>query len=313
MALLRPTVRLRYAPNSEAFLSYLTGSFVALITPFTEKNEVDFSALKKLIAWHIRCNTDGIVCLGTTAENPTLKEGEKWQIVKTCSEEIKGKIPFMVGTGSNDTQKAVFYTKMAKKLGAQAALVIVPYYNLPSEKGCELHFQKIAEIGLPLILYYHPKRTGITLSPSFILKLFQKGWIKGIKDGSGSLLFQKQLKQLGPIPILSGDDKTTLDTLKNTGSGSISVVANLIPSVWKKIHQLVFLQKEKEAEKLFQTYLPLIKAIFSDVNPQGIKCALALQKRCQNFLRLPLVPSDFSVEKTIKEELKQVSSLAASL
>ncbi len=289
-------------------MSYLTGSFVALITPFTEKNKVDTVALKALIAFHVESKTDGIVCLGTTAESPCLSESEKWLIVKTCIKETKGQIPVIVGTGTNDTEKTVFYTKIAKKLGADAALVILPYYNLPTEKGCYLHFEKVAEVGLPVILYYHPKRTGVTLSSEFIAKLFEKGYIQGIKDGSGNLSFQKELQKYGSIPVLSGDDMTTLETLKNKGSGSISVIANLIPSVWKKIHQLSFLGKHKEAEDLFSSYLPLIKGVFSDINPQGIKCALALENRCKNILRLPLIPSDISLEKKLKALLFALAS-----
>ena len=286
-------------------MSYLQGSMVALVTPFTSQNRLDIHALKNLLQEHKEAKTDAIVCLGTTGETPTLSYEEKLAVLNLCISESEDKIPVIAGTGTNNTQASIVFTKIAKDMGASAALVIVPYYNRPDEKGCFLHFEKIAEVGLPVIFYYHPKRTGVRLPPSFVARLYSEKIIQAVKDGSGDLVWQKALQGLCNIPILSGDDASTFATLQMGGKGSISVIANLFPEKWKKIHDLCFLKKWEEAKSLFDSLLPVIHCLQEEVNPQGIKYALSAQKKCSASLRLPLVESD----STFKEKMNKAIAL----
>lgn len=291
----------------------LSGSWVALVTPFTKENQIDIPTLKELIQWHIASPTDGIVCLGTTGESPTLSWEEKQVVIKTCIDTAQGKIPIMVGTGLNDTAKTVELTQMAKDLGAQAALVIVPYYNRPSEKGCWIHFEKVAEVGLPVILYHHPKRTGVSLSIWGIDYLYQQGYIQGIKEASGNLSWDEKLLHTSSIPFFSGEDSLTFPLLQKGAKGSISVIANLFPAYWKQLHDLCLQKNLAAAQNLLETLNPLLDALSLEVNPQGVKYALKLLGKCESSLRLPLIEPEPITQKAIEAALKNIFSSLSCL
>ena len=206
------------------------GCFVAIVTPFRE-GRVDEEALRKLIQFCLEKEVDGIVPCGTTGESPTLSFTEHKRVIEVTIEEAKGKVPVIAGTGSNNTSEAEELTKYAKEAGADAALVITPYYNKPTPKGMEAHFNKIETIGLPVIIYNVPSRTGVNIPPATVAKLSKLKNIVGIKEASGNMDQVSSIISLSEpgFSVLSGDDSLTLPILSLGGSGVISVVANIIP------------------------------------------------------------------------------------
>jgi 4-hydroxy-tetrahydrodipicolinate synthase len=279
------------------------GSIVALITPFNKNGFVDEDALTELILWHIEEKTDGIVLCGTTGEAPTLTDTEKLQIFKVAVNVAKGRIPIIAGTGTYSTAHSTDLTKRARDIGVDACLVVLPYYNRPTEIGCTKHFEEIAKANLPIILYYHPGRTGIKLSLEAFKRMQDIDQIKAVKDAGGDLNLTKQLIENTRFPILAGDDNLNIDVIKAGGSGVISVIANIIPGVWKELNDLCLQNKFSEAEDLFKRYENLARAMTLETNPQCIKYAMSLKKKCLSDMRLPLTcPSDQSqrdIEKAV--------------
>lgn len=283
------------------------GSLVAIITPFTKENKVDVKALKKLVNFHIENKTDGIVCCGTTGESPSLTEKEKLLVIKTCVKEARKKIPIIAGTGCYNTKESFNRSCKAKKLKVDGLLIIVPYYNKPMEEGIFYHFEKIAKIGLPIILYHHPGRCGVKISLKGFQKLSEIKNIVGIKDCSLDLNFVQHLKEKTRFDILAGDDSFTLNMMKKGAIGSVSVIANIIPGDWKKMIDLFFSKNFKKAEMLYQKYEALIKAISLETNPQCIKYAMSLfNKEIFAKLRLPLIGPKERVKEIIRKEIKKV-------
>lgn len=279
-----------------------TGMIPALATPFRGDNqEVDIKAFEKLVCHVIEGGADGVVVAGTTGEMPTLSEEEIDSLTSAAFRHTEGKVSLIVGTGTNATKKSVEATKRAKDLGADGALVIVPYGNKPTFQGVVKHFEAFSEADLPVILYHHPGRTGITLDLLTLSTIVEFPHVVAIKDCS------KNLKDLSILAkktvILSGDDESLLETLKVGGRGIISVIGNLLPKEWKEIVTLGLMGNFIEGKKRFQEILPLIQAINLEVNPQGIKCALALYGLCENSLRLPMIPASHETEEEIKGHL----------
>lgn len=282
------------------------GSIVALVTPFNHQEQVDYKKLKELIAWHLSEGTDAILLCGTTGECATLSELEKLSILKAALDVAHHKIPILIGTGSNDTKASVLLTKQAQKMGADGCLAIVPYYNKPEPVGIFRHFEEIAKIGLPVICYHHPKRTGISLKPSFLAELINIPHIVAIKDSSSDVQMITQALSIASMDILSGDDPITCEMLKSGAKGSISVIANLIPREWKKLITCFQQKKEEKAFALQQKFMPLIQALFRETSPQGIKYALSLVNKVGLNYRLPLLAPSQEVQKTIQKEMKSL-------
>lgn len=289
---------------SEALFS---GSFVALITPFDSKGRLDRKALEKLVEWHIEEGTDGIVCSATTGEGTTLSEREKKRVAEICIRTAKGRIPIIVGTGTPDTRQSVHLTEQMQKLGADGCLVVTPYYNKPSQRGCILHFQEVAKVGLPVIVYHNPGRAVVRLEAETIAALHQIPGIAALKESSSDLEFVRKIRKLCSIPILSGDDHLTFETIREGGKGAISVVGNVIPKGWKGMIRLALEGKWEKAAELSDKYLPLCKALFLETNPQGVKFAMAWMGKAQGVLRLPLVPVSEGVGKEIERALLSLS------
>jgi len=279
---------------------------VAIITPFTQEGDVDFKAFENLIRWHVQSGSDGIVCCGTTGESPTLTEKEKLDLLQICIQNSKGKIPVIMNTGTNDTRSSVRLTQEAKKLGADAALAIVPYYNRPTMEGCFAHFQEMDRVGLPLILYHHPKRTGTLLSLETIQKIGALPSVYAIKEASSDLSLAKQIKESCEIAVLSGDDSLTPEMMKMGCSGCISVIGNLIPKEYREIIQTFQRKDFKKADVLHEKYRTLIDCLSLETNPQCIKYAVFLSGKCHSTFRLPLLEPGSKTKEKIAIELTRL-------
>ncbi len=279
------------------------GTIVALVTPFTEQNEVDYSTLNELIEWHIELGTDGIVLCGTTGEAPTLSDEEQLRIFQEGVLASRGRIPIFAGTGSYNTQHVIEMTQAAKKVGADGALVVVPYYSRPTPEGCFQHFQAVAKVGLPIIVYHHPGRIGFKLSVKALLRIAEIPNVAAIKDSTADLDYAIELIQQTSLPVLTGDDTLTLPIMAVGGTGVISVVANLIPREWKQLTSLLLHGQFEEARALFYRFFPLVKSMFLETNPQCVKFAMGAAGKCSSKLRLPLVDPLEATQQQIMNEL----------
>ncbi len=270
-----------------------TGSIVALITPF-KKGKLDIEGFKKNLQFQLENNTDGFLPCGTTGETPSLEEEEWVEVVKTTIEFVNKRKPVIVGTGTNNTKKTIKYTILAEKFGADACLVVAPYYNKPTQEGLYQHFKEVSQsVKIPIILYNIPSRTGVNILPKTLERLVSDCKnIIGIKEASGNLdQVSEIILRLGKdFIVLSGDDSLTLPILSLGGKGVISVLANILP---KEIHLLVknFLNGNiLEAQKIHLKYFKLMKALFIETNPIPIKTAMNLMGLPAGELRLPLTP-----------------------
>jgi 4-hydroxy-tetrahydrodipicolinate synthase len=283
----------------------LQGSFPALITPFTANGDIDWVCFKNLIAWHIEQGSDGLVICGCTGEAATLSCEEQRALISVAVQEAKGNIPIIAGTSSNNTKIAISRTQAAKEVGADACLVIVPYYNKPTFTGCLAHFTAVAACGLPLIVYHHPGRTGICLSPAQLASLCQIQGIIGIKDASGNMSAAQEFMQLSSTPLFSGDDAPSIELIKAGAKGSISVIANIRPKEWKDCIHKALEGRLTEAEHIYTLLAEPIQSMSLEINPQCIKYAMSLEKRCSAFLRLPLVIPEQETQNKLKEVFPQ--------
>jgi len=274
------------------------GSMVALITPFNKDGSLDEKALKKLILWHLEAKTDAIVLSGTTGEAPTLLDDEKFKIFEIAVTLAKGKTKIIAGTGTYSTQKSRYLTKVAKEIGVDGVLIVVPYYNKPPIEGLIKHYEEIAKENLPIILYHHPGRTATRLTIDSFIKLQKIDQIVSIKEASASLDVAKDLIEKTRFDVLSGDDPLTIDMIKLGAKGVISVVANVIPEDFKKINDLCLNRDFEKAKKIFDQHKNLIDSMFLQTNPICVKYALSLLGKCKANIRLPLIqPSRMVCEK----------------
>lgn len=281
------------------------GSFVPLITPFDRKGRVDSKKLEQLVTWHITEGSDGIVCSATTGEGVSLSDSERKKIATICIQTAARKVPIIVSTGINDTKTSVRFTEVAQKLGADGCLVVTPYYNRPTQRGCFLHFQEIDRVALPIIAYHNPARTAVRLTPETVREISTLSHVVGMKDSSHDLDFVR--KVVHTIPLFSGEDDLTFQIMKEGGVGSIVVTPNLIPRGWKQMIHHCLNQRWAQAEALSQRYLPLNRALFLETNPQCVKWALAWLGRCIPAFRLPLIPPTEPVQVLLKKELLRLA------
>ena len=270
------------------------GSLVAMITPFTEGDEIDEKGIKELVEFHIRNGTNGIVPCGTTGESPTLSHEEHKRVVEITINAVAGRIPVIAGTGSNCTREALDLTSHAKEAGADGALIIIPYYNKPTQKGLYLHFKKIAEeVDIPIVVYNVPSRTGTNMLPETLAELAELKNIVAVKEASGNLDQMTQIVELcgDKITLLSGDDKLLLPLLSIGGKGVISVVANIIPrEVSNMISEFEKGNYQKAKEIFLSKVYPLSNAMFYETNPIPVKTSARLMGLPAGDLRLPLAP-----------------------
>ncbi|MBI4007564.1 MAG: 4-hydroxy-tetrahydrodipicolinate synthase, partial [Planctomycetes bacterium] len=282
---------------------------VALVTPFKD-GQVDYKKLGELVEYHIENGTDAIVPCGTTGESPTLSHEEHERVVAEVIEKAAGRITVIAGTGSNSTSEAMRLTKSAKKAGANAALLITPYYNRPTQEGLYLHFKAIAEeVDIPMILYNVPSRTGVSIAPETVAKLAEIKNIVGIKEASGSIDQTSQILQLCNITVLSGDDSLTLPIMAVGGKGVVSVMANIVPKDTRKMVHDFSSGRVKDAQEMHRKLFPLCRAMFIETNPIPVKTAMRLLGRLNGEMRLPLCKMTKEHENQLASALKNYGLL----
>ena len=286
----------------------IQGAFTALVTPFRD-GQVDYVRLSANVAFQIAGGIDGLVPVGTTGESPTLSHREHRQVIEhvvgNASSISDGKCQVIAGTGSNCTDEALELTKHAKSVGANAALIVNPYYNKPTQEGLYRHFMTIAQaVDLPIVLYNIPGRTGITMSPQTVARLRKASPnFVAIKEATGSLDIASEIASLSDITILSGDDSLTLPLMSIGGKGVISVLSNLIPDRVKALTDAGLTGKWDVARKLHIELFPLFKGMFVETNPIPIKAAMAMLGRDTGELRLPLCEPSQASLASIRELL----------
>lgn len=277
------------------------GSLVALITPFKRNGKIDSKSLEKLVEWHIAEGSDGIVCCGTTGESCTLNDREKILVTQICLNVSASRIPIFAGTGASGTRETCIMTEKVQKMGVQGCLVVTPFYNKPTPHGLSLHFQEVGKVGLPVIVYHNPGRTGAFYSAETIASLENIQGIKAIKTSCDLALFQ-QIRKLTTLPLFAGEDDLTYAMMQNGASGAISVIGNVIPRGWKKMIALCLKGEWSRAEALSIRYAGLCKALFLETNPQPVKWAAKwLGFIASGAFRLPLTEPSLEVQKSIKE------------
>ena len=269
-----------------------SGSFVAIVTPLSN-GAFDEKAMGDLIEFHISNGTHGIVPCGTTGESATLTPKEHEQVVAFTVEAVNRRIPVIAGTGSNSTDEAILFTRHAKAVGADGALLITPYYNKPTQEGLFRHFEAVAKaVDLPQILYNIPGRTGINMQPSTTARLSHIPSIVGIKEGSGSLQQVSEIIHFSKpdFLILSGDDPLTLPMMALGGKGVITVTANVAPTDMANMVSAALNGDYERARTLHFKLTPLFSALFLETNPIPVKAALAMMGKMSEEVRLPLTP-----------------------
>ena len=269
-----------------------SGSYTALVTPF-RNGEVDEAAFRKLVDWQITEGTHGLVPVGTTGESPTLSHAEHKRVVEACIKEAKGRVPVIAGAGSNNTIEAVDFARHAEKAGADAVLVVTPYYNKPGQEGLYQHFKAINDaIGIPIIIYNIPPRSVIDMSVDTMKRLYELKNIAGVKDTTANLArVSLQREAMGPDFIqLSGEDATALGFMAHGGHGCISVSSNVAPRLCAEFQTACLNGDYATALKIQDRLMPLHTALFIETNPSGPKFALSQLGMITEDVRLPMVP-----------------------
>jgi 4-hydroxy-tetrahydrodipicolinate synthase len=283
----------------------LSGSLVAIVTPFKD-NEIDFEALGRLIDYQLDGGIQGIVPCGTTGESPTLSHDEQDQVIDFTAERVAGRVPVVAGTGSNSTEEALRLTRHAKQAGADACLVVNPYYNKPTQQGMFEHMSRLADADLPIVLYNIPGRTGVELTAETIIRMYQEiDQVIAVKEATGKLDTASEVAANCDITILSGDDALTLPMCSVGGSGVISVLANILPSEVRKLTDAMLAGDMNAARDQHHKLFPLFKGMFVETNPIPIKAAMAMAGMCTNELRLPMTPLSEANRPAVAAMLKQ--------
>jgi 4-hydroxy-tetrahydrodipicolinate synthase len=285
------------------------GLYTAIVTPFTVNENVDEQALKKLIDFNLAGGVDGIVPCGTTGESPTLTHDEHDRVIELTIEHVNGRAKVLAGTGSNSTREAVRLSKHARRSGADALLLVTPYYNKPTQEGMYRHFREIAEsVSIPSIIYNIKGRTGVNLETDTLVRLMTDCTnIVGVKEASGDLNQMKDViaRKTKEFSVLSGDDNMTLPLIKAGGDGVISVASNIIPDRMARLVKLALEGKMAEAEAVEKELAPLFGVEFVETNPIPIKYMLSLKGMCNEVYRLPICelrpPSKEKVQAVMKQ------------
>ena len=282
------------------------GSIVALITPF-RNNKLDEDCYISLIHYHLKNGTAGLVPAGTTGESPTLNHKEHERVIELCVKESNGKIPVIAGTGSNSTDEAISLTKYAEKIGANAALVVTPYYNKPTQEGLYQHFKAINDnCSIPIIIYNIPPRSVVDMNVDTMSRLFELKNIVGVKDATADLnRVDQQKKKMGPDFIqLSGEDGTALEFNLRGGIGCISVTANVAPKLCSEFQEASTAKNNSnllaKAKEINDKLMPLHKSLFIESSPSPVKYAASILNLCSEEVRLPLVKITDETKKEVK-------------
>lgn len=286
----------------------LTGSLVAIVTPMFEDGRLDLEALKKLIDFHVDAGTDGIVIVGTTGESPTVDVDEHCLLIKTTVEHVAGRVPVIAGTGANSTAEAIALTSKAKSLGADACLLVAPYYNKPTQEGLYQHFKAVAEaVDIPQILYNVPGRTGCDLNNDTVLRLAQISNIVGIKDATGGIERGTDLLLRAPadFAVYSGDDASALALMLLGGHGVISVTANVAPRLMHDMCVAAMQGDLVAARAANAKMFALHQKLFVEANPIPVKWVLQKMGMIDTGIRLPLVQLSSQYHDVLRAAMKQ--------
>lgn len=286
----------------------LEGSMTALVTPF-EDGKLDMKSFAALIEWQIAQGTQGLVPCGTTGENPTLSREEQLEVIKICVKTANGRVPVIAGTGKNDTRETVELTKAAVDLGADAALVVTPYYNKPTQEGLYRHYMAVAEAAdIPVVLYNVPGRTGVNMLAETVARCAEHPRIVATKEASGDLVQAAEIHRLcgSKIAVISGEDALTFPLICQGAAGVISVTSNVVPAEMAKLCKLAAAGDLPAARALHLKLLPLMKVLFIESNPIPAKAALARMARMSDECRLPLAPISEGARVRVEAVLKDL-------
>jgi 4-hydroxy-tetrahydrodipicolinate synthase len=290
----------------------IKGSLVAIVSPMYEDGKVDLDTFRRLIDWHIAEGTNGIVAVGTTGESPTVDFDEHNELIRVAVEAARKRVPVIAGTGGNSTSEAIELTRHAKKVGADATLQVVPYYNKPSQEGLYRHFKTIAEtVDLPVILYNVPGRTVADLSTDTTVRLSAVPGVVGIKDATGDLARGADLLRRVPkqFAVYSGNDDSALALMLVGGHGVISVTANVAPRLMSELARAALDGNFERARQINNQLLPLHFKLFVEPNPIPVKWALQRMGRISGGIRLPMVPLAASAQPAVEAALKEAGVL----
>jgi len=286
----------------------IQGSIVAIVTPMHADGTLDLPGLRKLIDWHIAEGTDGIVIVGTTGESPTVSVEEHCELIKVAVEHTAKRIPIIAGTGGNSTSEAIELTQYAKDVGADASLLVVPYYNRPTQEGMYQHFKKIVEaVDLPAILYNVPGRTVADMANETVLRLAQVPGVIGIKDATGNIGRGIDLMRMAPkgFAVYSGDDPTAMALMFCGGKGNISVTANIAPRGMHQLCAAAMNGRVAEAVAINNKLAPLHSKLFVEPNPVPLKWAMAEIGLIPSGMRLPIVPLAPEYHEVVRAAMRE--------
>ena len=282
-----------------------TGSMVALVTPF-KNGQVDWSSLEALVEFHIQNGTHGIVPCGTTGESATLSHQEHDEVIRAVIKFVNKRVPVIAGTGSNSTDEAVRLTREAENSGADGALMISPYYNRPTQEGIFQHYKKVAsEVGIPIIIYNIPGRTGSKIEPETLARLAEISNIAGVKEATGSVDQAIDVIRLcgSRLAVYSGEDSLIYSLMALGGKGVISTVANVVPRQTAQLTEACLKGEWEKGRTIQFKLIPLIRVLFIETNPIPVKTALALMGKCSGELRLPMTPMAEGNVKKLRQSM----------
>ena len=291
----------------------IRGSITALITPFAD-SKVDSDAFERLIDWQIAEGTHGLVPTGTTGESPTLSHDEHMGVIETCIKAARGRVPVIAGTGSNSTDEAIDLSVSAEKAGADALLIVTPYYNKPTQEGLYQHFKAINDaVGIPIIMYNIPGRSVIDMKVDTMARLYELKNIVGVKDATADLQRASQQRAaMGPeFVLLTGDDASALGFMAHGGQGCISVASNVVPRLCAEFQNACMAGEFAKALVMHDALMPLHDIMFCEANPGPVKHIAARMGLCRDDMRLPLVPVSDGAARTIDAVLAQMKLLRA--
>ena len=294
-------------------MSIFTGAGVAIITPMTETGAVNYPKLEEILEYQIANGTDAIIICGTTGESSTLSHEEHLEAIRFTAEKVAGRIPVIAGTGSNCTETAIYLSQEAEKYGVDGVLLVTPYYNKATQNGLYQHFKMVADsVKLPILLYNVPSRTGTTLQPETIVRLCRDVEnIVGVKDATGNISQTAHLMSIadGCVDLYSGEDAIIVPMLSLGAKGVISVLSNVAPQETHQICSLYFEGKVKESCELQLKAVPLVEALFCEVNPIPVKKAMQLKGMCTGTLRMPLTEMEEADAARLEREMKKFGVL----
>ncbi len=289
----------------------LRGTGTAIVTPFTADGSIDFASLAQLIDHQLEGGVEMLVPLGSTGENPTITAPERREIFRWIVEYVNHRAVIIAGTGTNDTRSSIENTREAKSLGADAALVVTPYYNKPTPNGLFAHFSAVAEVGLPVVLYNVPGRTGLNMTAETTLRCAEIENVVAVKEASADLAQCMEIIHNAPVRfnLLSGEDNLTVPLISLGAKGVISVTSNVMPGEFSRMVRFALEGKFEEARAIHYELFDLMKVNFIESNPGPVKAALSMRGIIEEYYRLPLVPVKYESKKKIREVLARLGTV----